>query len=81
MERQGTRGGRTKCPECGGMADPADWLPSTGNDPMMRQFVCLSCHAEFFYIVPDGAQLMLVRERIAALREAGELQNDLSKTG
>jgi len=76
-----TPGGTANCPECGGTSDPTGWLPTPGYDPMLREFACRSCHCEFFYIVPDGEQLIYVRERVKALREAGLLQNDLSKTG
>lgn len=73
--------GRAKCPECGRFADPTSWIPIPGNDPMMREFACRSCHCEFYYIIPDGEQLIYVRERVKALREAGELRNDPAKTG
>lgn len=81
MKTLSRHGGTAKCPECGGTSDPTGWLPIPGNDPMMREFICRDCHYEFYYIVPDGEQLIHVRERVKALQEAGELQNDFSKTG
>ncbi|MBA7601977.1 hypothetical protein ES703_09062 [subsurface metagenome] len=60
--------GTAKCPECGGTGDPTGWLPTLGYDPMMRQFVCRGCRTKFFHIVPDGEQLLNVKERVKALQ-------------
>lgn len=67
-----TLSGTAKCPECGGTGDPTAWIPPPGYDGLMRQFICRSCHAKFFYTVPDGEQLLNVKERVKALREEAE---------
>lgn len=68
-----TLAGTAKCPGCGGIGDPTDWIPPPGHDPMMRQFKCRSCWAYFYYPAQDGELLTKIRSRVKALREAGEL--------
>jgi len=72
--------GTKKCPECEGIGDPTDWLPSPGNDPMMREFTCLDCSAKFYYRVKDLEQLFNIRARATALLEAQQSKTELSKT-
>ena len=65
--------GTAKCPGCKGTGDPTDWIPPAGHDPMMRQFMCRSCHAYFYSTAEDGEQLLNIRVRVKALKEAGQL--------
>lgn len=68
-----TAAGTTKCPECRGTCDPTGWIPSPGQDPMMRQFRCRSHRHTFFYVLPTGEALMNIKERVKALRGDGTL--------
>jgi len=47
-----------KCPRCGRFGYMNEnWHPGLGNDPLLRQFECLSCRQRFYALIsPDQAR-------------------------
>lgn len=67
-----TLAGTAKCPKCKGRGDPTEWLSGPGLDMSMMQFKCRSCGTLFYLLVRENEQLLLVKERQAALAHEKE---------